>query len=426
MTFAAQPWQMAFFFTFSKTTSTGPGGGSRTAWKSGCFRRSTPPFPAQRSLSAFISGEGRRVLILGFAVSYFVLFWSMHPAPGQSFYWFTGSVEYQLNLSLTLLLLALLLHRPKATGSWQRVLQSALAPAIGFLVAGIHELVGSMLAVTLLVGAVVTRKIGHPNRRLWAWAAVFSLLGLLLVAFAPGNQARRISNFPDGYNLPLTLWLTLWQAIKAVTVWICDVKLLLATLLFILHPAIRSIRTDWRLPGRMSIKWLILGIWVLLLAIGFGAPSWITGQEMAGRTLSTVYYVFLLGWFVTVFVFTRGLDFRSIIAKEYLLLFRSLTLVLYSLSVATTGNARVAIHDLVHRAIPWREAIEERYDTVRGAEGKGVAEVFLPTLPDRPRIFGRELGDITRDPTHWSNACFANFFGLRSVRLALPTETRNP
>ena len=153
---------------------------------------------------ALIAGEVRRATILGFAVSYFVLFWSMHPAPGQSFYWFTGSVEYQLNLSLALLLLALLSHRPPSA-PWQRFLQSAVAPAIGFLIAGIHELVGCMLAVVLLVGAAVTRQTGRPNRRLWAWVAVFSLLGLLLVASAPGNQARRMASFPDSYNLLLTV-----------------------------------------------------------------------------------------------------------------------------------------------------------------------------------------------------------------------------
>ena len=364
-----------------------------------------------------IGGEVRRATMLGFAVSYFVLFWSMHPAPGQSFYWFTGSVEYQLNLSLTLLLLALLSQRRAVLAPWQRFLQSAAAPAIGFLIAGIHELAGCMLAAVCLVGTVVTGKTGHPNRRLWAWVAVFSLLGLLLVAAAPGNQARRMASFPDSYNLLLTLWLTLWQAVKAVTRWICDVKLLSATMLFILHPAIRSSRPDWLLHGRIPLRWIILGTWVLLLAIGFGAPSWVTGQEMAGRTLSAVYYVFLLGWFVNVFVFTRTLDLGSIVAKEYLPSIRSFTLVFYSLSVVTTGNSRVAMHDLAHRAIPWREAIEERYGMIRGSERKGVLDAGLPALPERPRIFGREPGDITSDATHWSNVCFADFFGLPSARL---------
>ena len=79
------------------------------------------------------------------------------------------------------------------------------------------------------------------------------------------------------------------------------------------------------------------------------------------------------------------------------------------------------MHDMVHRAIPWCEAIEERYAMIRGSERKGVLDVGLPVLPDRPRIFGREPSDITSDPTHWSNVCFADFFGLPSVRL----ETSN-
>ena len=133
---------------------------------------------------------------------------------------------------------------------------------------------------------------------------------------------------------------------------------------------------------------------------------------------------FLVGWFANVFVFTRELDMEAMLPKAPMPMIRASLLLLYSLSIVATGNSRVAIHDLVHRAAPWREAMEERYRLIRETRGRGETTLNLARLPDRPRIFGPEPDDITADPAHWSNACFASFFDVPSVRLEDRTAGR--
>ena len=367
--------------------------------------------------------EAKLSTVLSMAGSYFVLFWSMHPYPGDSFYWFTGSVENQFNLALILLLWALLWRGSEWSGVrlW---FAAAGAGVLGFLIPGVHELGGCILATALVAGTIFTWKTGRAGSRLWAVAAGFSIIGLLVTGLAPGNQLRHAAGFPDSYDISLTLWLTLWQAVKAGTRWVCDVKLLAATMLFVMHPAVRRLRPTGL--DRDSAKWRLVvpAVWGLLLLIGFGVPSWIMGREMAGRTLSAVFWVFLVGWFANVFVFTRGLDTDSVLSKASMPTIRASVLLLYSLSIVATGNSRVAIHDLVHRAAPWHEAMAERYSLIREARGREETTLILPRLPDRPRILGSESDDITSDPAHWPNVCLASFFDFPSVRLGDRTPGR--
>ena len=366
-------------------------------------------------IRSFLGENAKPNTVISVGGAYFVLFWAMHPSPADSFYWFTGSAEYQVNLALVLLLWALM-WRAEPASSLGRFSTPAAAGILAFLIAGFHELLGSMLAAALITGAVLTHKTDHPNRSLWAWVAVFSILGLLVVGLAPGNQVRA-TQFPDNYDLLRTLWLSVYQAAVAVTLWICNLKLLAATILFVLHPAVRALRPSWLDRERAVYLWLTPGLWGLLLVIGFGLPTWLMGATMPGRTLSTVYYVFLLGWFANVFVFTRRLDVSAVVSKPYLPVIRSSVLLFYSLSILFTGNSRVAIRDLLEGAGPWRDAMDARYSLIRDSQGQQPAEVRVPPLPDRPRIFGPEPGDIKADPNHWSNECVADFFGVPSIRL---------
>jgi hypothetical protein len=278
-----------------------------------------------------------------------------------------------------------------------------------------HELFGLMLCVLLGAGAAMSSRLGYRNSKLWALAAAAAVAGFLFVLATPGYTIRREGFFPDSYNVPLTLWLTGWQAVKAGTSWVCDAKLLAATAVFVMHPAIRALRPEWFARAPEAWKRLTLGGWAVLLAIGFGAPAFVTGQEMPRRVLGGIYLVFLLGWFIVVFVFTRpGVSEPAPQRAPRPIL--SWTLLFFALCVATTGNTRTAIHDLVHWAVPWRRAIEQRYDSIRIAAGTGVQEVVVPAAPLRPATFFQGPADITAEASDWKNQCQAEFFGVPLLR----------
>jgi hypothetical protein len=372
------------------------------------------------SLYLFVRGFFRdrlpRRLAFTLASSFFVLYWTLHPSLGQTYYWFTGGVEYQLTLSLELTLLALLMRGPgEGARHLTRFLNAVGIAALGFLAPGMHELFGLMLCALLIAGAAMSRHLGRGERNLWILAAACATAGLLAVITAPGYSIRRADFFPDSYSVPLTLWLASWQAVKAGTRWIGDAKLLAATVLFVMHPGVRALQPDWILRAPKRWKSVALGGWALLLAIGFGAPSFVTGQEMPSRVLGGVYFVFLLGWFVVIFVFTRRATSESAPADPSRRIL-SWTLLVFSLCIATTGNTRTAIYDLVHRAAPWRRALEQRYDSIRLAAGQGALEVVVPAPPLRPATFFRGPADITSEASDWKNRCQADFFGVSSLR----------
>ncbi len=364
---------------------------------------------------AFLGGRAPARLGAGLTASLFALYWSLHPSLGQTYYWFTGAVEYQLSFSMALLLVALLLSAPGASGGGLRWgLRAGAIVALALLLPGMHELLGLMLCVLLPLGALLSRRLGLGDRKLWALAAACSLAGFAWVAFTPGYAVRRAS-FPDSYNLPLALWLTPWQIVKASTRWVCDAKLLTATVLFATHPGVRALQPAW--IGRAPRLWkpVTLGAWAALLAIGFGVPTFVTGQEIPNRVLGGVYLVFLLGWFVTVFVFTRGAGQGTAVPEPPRAVV-SWALLLFALCLATTGNTRTAIYDLVHRAGPWSRALEQRYASLRKAAADHVPDVVVPHAPTRPGTFFHGPADITAQPTDWKNRCQANFFGVATLR----------
>ena len=92
---------------------------------------------------AFFNGSLPNRLVAAIAGSFFVLFWCLHPSLGQGFYWFTGSIEYQLNIALSLIVFALLLEASRRRArSGTRVASTVVASLLAVLVTGLHELWG--------------------------------------------------------------------------------------------------------------------------------------------------------------------------------------------------------------------------------------------------------------------------------------------
>jgi hypothetical protein len=214
----------------------------------------------------------------------------------------------------------------------------------------------------------------------------------------------------------LAIWLTPWQAVKAGTRWVFDLKLMAATVLFVMHPRIRAARPAW-LDSAASWGKIIPLTWLAVLAVGFAMPTFAMRQEMPGRALGGLFFVFLLGWFLTVFVWTRDLPLLDTLRDGMVRTVGSALLLVFSLGVLTTGNTRDAIHDLIHTAPAWQQALQERYDLIRKGGDEGIDVVSVPQSPRRPRTFFQGPAEITSRPKDWKNACAASFFEIPAVRV---------
>jgi hypothetical protein len=324
------------------------------------------------------------------AIGFVLLFWSNMPSPGESLFWLNGSVEYQLGLTLTLFLLALLVRN--ACSPWRFVTAALLA----ILIPGVHELTGLLLCLVLACGTVHK----HPARRRWAALSAVAFLSLGVTLLAPGDWARA-SRHPENRNLLHALTLTVLQLGSALPRWIFDVRLLAATVLFVTDPRIPAPQ-----PSLRRLRWIVPLVWVVVLAAGFFVPAWGIGVAAPGRVQSWTYFVFLAGWFAAVYIFypwPPALERRAF----------SPALALFAAAVIFQGNTWIGIDDLARRAVPWHNATEDRYRRMAGAADAGVRDVRVPPLPVTPRLyFDYNLGS---DPAYHANHCLAEYFGVASV-----------
>ena len=163
-------------------------------------------------------------------------------------------------------------------------------------------------------------------------------------------------------------------------------------------------------------RWLTLGGWVLLLVGWFSLPSWV--GYFAERTLGGAYFIFLIGWIATVFIWTRrpdALACAGVAASTGAL--QSAALITFAASLVLTGNVRLALADLMHqRPQAYRMAIRERESLIEsGAIAAGERDVLVPPITSKPDLL--YFVDITEDTEHWSNRAMAGYHGLWSIRL---------
>ncbi len=361
-------------------------------------------------LRAVLGASVSRRTAFAWAVLVQVLAFATRTAPGESLYWVTGAVMYQLCVALSFLLVARLSARGTRA---PRSLEVVLLLATTLLVTSLHELAGAMLAVVLAVGAWLTRRLAVPGRGLWVACLAACVVGTLVTVAAPGTRARA-EQFEHAWSVGWTLRhfpVDLWDTVLA---WSTDPKLLAATVVLFLSPGFRRPRPLWidaRVPWRATAA-LSLGV---ALPSAFAAARWATGEAAVSRVVDLCQQVFLVGWLFVLFVSTRG---ERGLPRSELVRCVGRTLALGTLAAALLlhGNGRFALGDFVHdRPNRWKSSMEARYATLRNARVNRTLDVVVPRPPWTPRLLVRM--DITEDPTHWHNAAVAQYFGLRSVAL---------
>ena len=355
------------------------------------------------------------------------------PGPGDGLFWFTGAVENLLPAALGGAVVALLARSARTSGL-ARVALRAAALVGALAVPGLHELHGLSLCLVLVAATVLvatTRTSGAGGAwAVWPWAAcaVLSVLGAAVVVVAPGNAER--ARFYPPPHLLVAARITAAEVARDLPAWALSVPLLAATALFVAHPSVRAARPAWvaRALGG-SRGWLVPALTLALVVGGLFVPSYALSSPPAGRTLSGVYLMFLLGWFASAFVLTRGWVGRADGAdrpdahSSARRLARVAALVLAA-SLVAQGNTRLGLADLVRHVGPWRAAMRARYATLRASQSPAervAGVVVLPRVPRAPDVFFAE--DIEERPAAWRNACVAGYFGVPGVALAPKVRT---
>jgi len=223
---------------------------------------------------------------------------------------------------------------------------------------------------------------------------------------APGNRVRASIMFPEHASLAAWISVTARQVFVYLKGWLLsDVRLWAAAVVVMTNrrlSAIFSMRREDRLAALTG--------WILIVAAGFAFPSITTGQEMAGRTTNQIFWVFSLGWILNAAIWGQAAIDYFEISRPFLRIVGSVALVVFSLSAALEGNARIASRELRNGQIPaWHEEHMRRFALLRG----GGSSVHLPALTTKPTLMPRAKDSL--DPSYAQNLCLELFFHVPAV-----------
>jgi hypothetical protein len=257
----------------------------------------TVPIAVYALLSAVFGGRLRRRTCAVLALGLMAVHWDGDVNLWDSYYWLTGAVENRLSLSLGMFTLAGLL-RVGRTGHCTRWALTGLA-VLAAVTAGMHQLYGLYLLSILAIGTAMTWRTGAAGRAAWTVATTAAAAGLAANLLAPGNATRLAFERP-----PHELWwfksLLQWWKVLFVR-WLGDVKLWLATMVILCHPAAAAIAPAWLRGRRFTVAALaVAAVGGLFLTVVF-ANWWSLSQPFPWRTQAAVYFLFLIGWFATAY-----------------------------------------------------------------------------------------------------------------------------
>jgi hypothetical protein len=160
---------------------------------------------------------------------------------------------------------------------------------------------------------------------------------------------------------------------------------------------------------------LSLGLGLGLIWLPVFGVLWRASAGVNARVLSICHLVFFLSGALSV----AALAVRTPHLSSTETTLRSvrqagvILVLLFGIALLAQENVQGAIYDSLGRAERyWREE-HRRWQQIRSAVANG--EMHLVAEPLRERPVCLFFADITDNPRHWRNRCYARFWGLRTI-----------
>ena len=134
--------------------------------------------------------------------------------------------------------------------------------------------------------------------------------------------------------------------------------------------------------------------------------------------MQAIYLIFLLGWFLTLFIWTRGVAVSASERFHAFPLARPVVIGLLALSLIATRQFGEGLIDALYRAPQAGRQWESRDRELRQAVAEGKTTRVVPRIRRWPYVYPRY--EISREPTDPINRVLADYYGLKS--LAAETE----
>jgi hypothetical protein len=372
----------------------------------------TVPIAVYALLSAAFGGRLRRWTCAVLALGLTAVHWDGDINLWDSYYWLTGAVENRLSLSLGMFTLAGLL-RSRGTVGRSRWSVAGLA-VLAALTTGMHQLYGLYLLGILAIGTGLTWWTGSANRGAWTVTMASAAAGFAANLLSPGNATRLAFERP-----PHELWwfksLLQWWKVLFVR-WLGDVKLWLATMVILCHPAAAAAAPAWLRARRYLVASLaVAAVGILFLSVVL-ANWWSLSQPFPWRTQAAVYLLFLIGWFAAAYALApRAAGTTPRIVWTGLAACLALAL--------TSGRNYIVGRDdyTSGRATGFLNAVRDRDRLLRDARAAGNLDPRVSPIADVPTLFAfpEVIDGLHTDAEQYRarNGAWCAYYDLHSIGL---------
>jgi len=338
------------------------------------------------------------------------------PHVGETWYWLSGSVEYNIPFLLSCFVIFIL------TSNWiseaslsKQILSAALAALIAFVVTGFNEFIGLLLGGTIAIGIIVSiMRRERAAAGAYCTVLVVVILGIGINIFAPGT-AGHAATFSHPYSFLRGFDLMLFRLDVSPLNWFFDARLIFLSLLLLTSPWFVSLRPDW---SNWELPWVPQTVAipiVLTIAVfgGFFLISYAQGTVPPPRILNILYAIFIIGLFLWLVVI--GGHVTGSVEKPNTLV-RGINIaagIFFPISLIMSPTMILGITELRHVVLPWERAWVEREEIIRKAVAAGATEIPLKPIGVHPSLFF--WGDLDSDYADWKNECYARFYGTKRL-----------
>jgi hypothetical protein len=336
------------------------------------------------------------------------LFLNGMPSQAEGLYWFTGSVTYIFPFIILVLYLNLTIQYFRSKIWINRICHTGIIFVLLIFLCGFNEVLTLLILVLHFLFAILSIRSKYEKKNFAILLFALSLIGMIIVATAPGN-AIRSANFPGRHLFVHSSLYSLMQTIRFTTVWVLTPAFWLTSLLYL--PLARQFQF-----ANARIHPLISTFVLLLIVFCAAFPAyWSTGILGQHRTINAAYFLFLLYWFLNLHLIVKFIpeSFFEILRTR---IFITLSGTLLVFAFFITGNSRTSWSDLFSgRAKQFDAELTAREEKLIQCKAEGLLTCKISALSVRPKsIF---VLDIQQDSTHFINVDYSIYYGLNSVSL---------
>ena len=341
-------------------------------------------------------------------------------SPYEGFYWLCSAFTYESSAVLAIFLLAILL-RSWPQGRCSRIGLFVLCAIIAGAVAGSNETMAVTLGILLLARLLWLTL--HRDQRRWPWlvSLVFLAIGFTISYRAPGNAIRQ-DYFNQAHQLIPSIQGTFRLTFILLREWFDQPLVIVATLLWLLVVWWAGLFRSWRRP----ILYIVIPpLGIILMAASAFPPFWAMNASPGYRTINILQLILMFWWFACVTLIAVNLPRRlatSTAVSRTQLCLALAGLLVFLVSLWAQPNFREALWLWTGPAWKYRQQTRQRIALVKEALSNNVPDLQVPPFRDPPRILWAPELDITEDPKDWRNRCFAAYWKLQSVKVALDNQ----